>query len=129
MSEGAAKGEVISKGEIHLVYDSLTTLGVAVLFLINPTTKVTCETFGLKTTVSISGAKQCLVKAINTLAKTFELLCEQSGGDPKEATFWNDEGKELKASLFCSTNGGVAETCAQLAIASVISALEIKIDA
>jgi hypothetical protein len=130
--EGAEKGEIISKGEAHLVYDALgtgTSLGAALLFLVNPDTKFTCEAFGLKTAIVVLGSVQCLVKEINVLTSKYTLNCEQKEGDAKETTYWNDEGVAKTAALLCSEKGGTEESCGELATANLTTALEVKIDA
>jgi hypothetical protein len=130
--EGAEKGEFISKGEVHLVYDALgtgTSLGAALLFLVNPDTKFTCEAFGIKTANVMLGAMLCLVKEINMLTSKYTLNCEQKEGDPKETTYWNDEGVAKTAALLCSEKGGTEESCGELATANLTTALEVKIDA
>lgn len=113
---GDGAGIILSTGEYHFVYDTLSPLGVAVLFLANET-KFECSTF-LKTTVK--DHLVCLILEPEVKMLTHLFHCEQEKGKQKEKTYENDEGKKIeKAELLCSLNGGAFEACAELALAEM----------
>ena len=90
---GDATGVILVLGEVHLVFDSLTTLGVASLFLIPKANAVKFECKSLVTVkLEVLGSVLCLVSPINTLAKTSTLTCESEKGDQKETKY--SSGKE-----------------------------------
>jgi hypothetical protein len=92
---GDSTGTILSLPEIHLVYDSLSPLGAAVLFLV-PLTHFECVALGfVKKLILVEGKVQCLITPL-TLTKKFEIKCEaKSLGDPGEPTYWNDEGNAV----------------------------------
>jgi hypothetical protein len=113
-SNGDAAGVILTGGEYHYVFDSLTTLGVAVLFL---TVEVKLEgcTFG---TVNVKPGKVlCLIKEPLVAGLTHTFKCEQKEGKATEKTFWNDEGKEVASKLECTLIATVE--CSELAEAEV----------
>jgi hypothetical protein len=126
-----AEGTILVLGEAHLVYDSLTTLGVGVLFLVAQF-HFTCTLFGVNELILVKGSVICLIKPINTVAKHFEIVCEESAthsGDPKEPHYWNASGVEQTASL--ESNVGEKETfesSSQRGTGLILTALEVKID-
>jgi hypothetical protein len=110
---GDGAGIILSTGEYHFVYDTLSPLGIAVLFLANETT-FECSSF-LKT--KVKGHLVCLILEPLVSMVTHLFHCEQEKGKQKETKYWNDEGKEVnKAELLCSLNGGAFEVCAELAL-------------
>lgn len=102
---GDASGVILTLGKADLVFDSLTTLGVAVLFLLEPATAFSCKSI-ITVNESVTGDVLCLISPINTLSTSSTLKCEQSSGDPKETTYWNAKGEPVKAELLTSENGG-----------------------
>jgi hypothetical protein len=126
-------GVILTLGEAHLVYDSLTTLGVGVLFLIS-LFHFTCTLFGVNELVLVEGSVICLIKPINTLAKHFEIICEEilkenkPTGDPKEPTYWNGSGVEQKTSLLTNVGETSFESSAENGTGLILTTLEVKID-
>jgi hypothetical protein len=114
-SSGDSSGIILSTGKYHYVYDSLTTLGVAILFEPNETV-FECASF-LKT--KVKGTLLCLVLEPTSSKATHLFHCEQATGDPAEKFWWNDAGALQEVKLECSLNGGAFETCAELALAEV----------
>jgi hypothetical protein len=107
---GDASGVILSLGTVHLVYDSLTTLGVAALFLMAPTT-FSCA--GVATVVT-KGELLCLVAPINTLVLQGTFICKEKvagEGDPGEVTYWNDAGEPVNVAdgLLASEGSGAFE--------------------
>lgn len=118
-SAGDASGVILSTGEYHYVYDTLSPLGIAILFLPNETT-FECASF-LKTKVKSQGANGglvCLILEPTVKQVTHLFHCEQENGKQKEKVYWNDKSEEVKkVELLCSLNGGAFEECAELALA------------
>jgi hypothetical protein len=119
-TSGDAAGVILSTGEYHYVYDSLSpSLGIAILFLPNETV-FECSTF-LKTKVksqSANGGLVCLILEPTMKQVTHLFHCEQEKGKQKEKRYWNDKTEEIKnAELLCSLNGGAFEECSELALA------------
>lgn len=107
-TEGLGSGEVLIKGAIRLVYDSLSSesggLGVGTLFEI-PETTIKCFEGGTETAkIKVKGSSLGLVKPINKEVEagsnTIEgsLYCSSTTGKPAETRYWNESG-ELKESL------------------------------
>ncbi len=92
-------GEVLVLGTYHFVFDKLgaklSEAGVGVLFLLE-LLHFTCGEGIFAVLILVKGEVLCLIKPVNTLAKHFEIVCEQKEGDPKETVYWNEEGKEVK---------------------------------
>jgi hypothetical protein len=94
---GDLPGTILSLPEIHLVYDSLTPLGAAILFLV-PETHFECVAGVFKKLILVEGKVQCLITPL-TLTKKFEIKCEaKSLGDPGEPTYWEDVGNAVNIS-------------------------------
>ena len=95
-------GVILSLGEDHLVYDSLSPLGAALLFLVEPT-HFECKSI---TTVLITvlGSVLCLITPIGTITKAPKVKCEGEKGDAKETTYWNDAGETKTTALLSSEN-------------------------
>jgi hypothetical protein len=129
LTDTAGSGTVLTLGEIHLVYDSLTTLGVAALILIEEM-HFEC---GSLASVNEKGSLLCLISPINKKVKTTEtvpLKCEASGaktGDPKETQYWNAAGVSQTASLLLSLNSGTFESSAETATASLKATTEYEL--
>jgi hypothetical protein len=112
---GDATGSVLSNGTYHYVFDSLSPLGVAVLFL-TVSTGFTCEG-GLPVTVE-AGTVLCLILEPESSKAIHLLHCEQTKGVAKEKTWWNDAGTAQTASLKCSIFG-IKSECSFLALTEV----------
>jgi hypothetical protein len=125
--EGDTSGNILFLGETHLVYDSLTTLGVAVLFLI-PRFHFTCSLFGVNELLLVEGSLVCLIKPPGTLAKHFEVVCEATGGTQKETKYWNGAGVEQTASLKTSKGEGEFTESSQAGTGLILFTNEVKID-
>jgi hypothetical protein len=116
---GDATGVILSLGTAHLVYDSLTTLGVAMLLLLAPTTFV-CATV----TVETKGELLCLISPINSLVLQGTFICKEKAagdGDPGEVTYWNDAGEPVNVAegLLANENGGAFEMAGDTAEAFI----------
>jgi hypothetical protein len=126
---GDASGTILSLGEAHLVYDSLTVLGAAVLFLVNETSFECKSIVTLKAVVK--GSVLCLITPINSSANPHTLKCEEEKGDPKETTYWNDAGVAQTTLLLTSENGGAFKDSAEggeASLKSFIAGKEEKIE-
>lgn len=100
-------GVIAFLGTVDIVYDSLSPLGAALLYLIE-TTHYECV--GL---VLLHGSILCLIKSINSKVKTMTETCSQaSKGKPSETAYWNDSEEQLKAQLLQSISGGANEEAA-----------------
>jgi hypothetical protein len=114
-SIGDAVGEVLlPKSTFHLVFDSLTPLGVALLILV-PQFKFICKT-GATTTLlaSTEGNALVLVSPINTEVLTTGTIGGVSrcaAGTPKDKSWWNDAGGKEVASLKANVGLGTEEAC------------------
>lgn len=106
---GDASGVILALGTIRLVYDKITEgLGAGVLFAFEEV-HATCGEL-IKVLVLLRGSLLCLVLPINTLVKEGEYVCKQAKGDQAERSYWTAEtGKEAKATLETSVNGGAFE--------------------
>jgi hypothetical protein len=115
-------GTILLLGTYHYVFDTLgagESLGVAILFLPEHL-HFTCLTPFVNTLILVLGPGPiCLILKPLESNLTHLFHCEQEKGIQKERTYWNDEGKEVKASLKCSVNEGAEGECAELALAEV----------
>jgi hypothetical protein len=105
---------LLPKGTFHLVYDSLTVLGVAALFLV-PEFKFPCKT-GATTTVLVVtlGNQLVLVFPVGSEVLTSEevrstSLCNK--GKPLDTKWWNDNGTVLTARLEANVGAGFVTAC------------------
>lgn len=129
-SLGDAVGFILTGGTYHYVWDTLTTLGVAILFLPNEL-HLECAS-GLVLIIvksqSANGGIVCLLLEPSSSKATHLFHCEQTSGDQSERTYWNDSGTEIKnAELLCSTNEGSFESCAELALGEVTYTAAVSI--
>jgi hypothetical protein len=114
-SMGDAAEEVLfPKRTFHLVYDSLTVLGVAVLLLI-PQFKYQCK-LSLTTTflLSVEGNLLMLLSPINKEVLTSEnlgIVSRCNLGLPKDKTWWNGAGANKTASLIGNVSFGLEPAC------------------
>jgi hypothetical protein len=111
-SLGDASGTILTLGQWHSVYDSLSPLGVAILFLPEHL-HYECSGFVL---VLILGSVLCLVLEPASAKLTHLLHCEQTRGDQSERTWWNDAGVAQTAELRCAKNEGAEESCGLLSL-------------
>jgi hypothetical protein len=93
---GDAAGERLVLGTFHIVYDSLATLGAAMLFLLEHG-HYACVIAGITKLLLVLGQYLCLLTPINALTKSLTVKCEKSAtaGDPKEVVYWNEAGTEV----------------------------------
>jgi hypothetical protein len=110
-SKGQKEGVIVSEGTTLLVFDSLTTLGVAVLLTLKPETEFECTSF---VKVKVKGNVLLLIKPLEKETTEFELILKQKEGKPEDKTYWvhgeeEEKGIEEKAQLLTSINGGAFE--------------------
>lgn len=101
-SEGSAAGTIKTEGNFKLVYDSLSPLGVALLLTLPTTLHIECSGFGL---LQVKGNLLILFKTFGTETKNLEFTLEQSGGKPKDTTYW-EGGAEKHPLLLSAKNEG-----------------------
>lgn len=118
-------GVVLALGEEHLVYDSLSPLGVAVLLLVEPM-HLECKSITTVLT-TLEGSLLCLFTPINTLTKAPKVHCEGEKGDAKETTYWNDAGEAKTAVLRTAENEKEAKDSSQSIEASLTPSHEVEI--
>jgi hypothetical protein len=114
-SLGDASGTILTLGQWHSVYDTLSPLGVALLFLPEHL-HFECSGFAL---VLVLGSLLCLVLEPTSSKLTHLFHCEQTSGDQSERTWWNDAGVAQTAELKCAKNEGAEESCGELALGEV----------
>jgi hypothetical protein len=117
-------GRILVLGTWHLVIDDEATLGVAVLFLIEPV-HFSC---GALTLVEVTGSVECLVLEPLLLMKLFLIHCIQEKGKQKEVKYVNDAGTLSTASLKASVNHTPAVESGELALALINFEKEVEID-
>jgi hypothetical protein len=117
---------LLPKSTFHLVFDSLTVLGVALLILV-PQFKFICKT-GATTTLlaTTEGNQLVLVSPINKEVLTSENIGGVSrctAGVPKDRFWWNDAGGKETASLTANVGLGVESACENVAgtVSSTVS--------
>jgi hypothetical protein len=108
---GDASGVILALGKWHLVFDNLTTLSTATLFLIEPLVHFECA----GKLFLVLGSVLCLDLTPLTSSVTHEFHCKTNGtlGDPEETKYWNESGVEQKAELLSSENEGTETMSAQ----------------
>lgn len=95
---GDKPGQILALGKYHLVNDKLgTPPGVGILFLLEHVHFI-C-TIIIEVLVLVLGEVLCLIKPVNEKVKHFEIVCEQSKGDPLETVYWDENDKEVKMGL------------------------------
>jgi hypothetical protein len=109
---GDATGTILASGEVHLVWDSLTVLGLALLYLI-PKGAAVFECSAL-VKVEVLGSVLCLLPTFGVKIKTterVELVCDQFIGVPEFTQYWNGSGvlQNVEKSLLTSVDGGAFE--------------------
>jgi hypothetical protein len=101
---GKGAGIVESTGSTTLVFDSLTTLGVAELLAVNETT-IECTSL---VKIKVKGNILLLVLPINSEVTVITFDVSQTGGKPTDSTYW-EGGVEKHPQLLTSINGGAFE--------------------
>lgn len=118
---GDEAGVILILGELHLVYDSLSPLSVAVL--LSPG-EVVLKCTAL-VTLKMKGNELCHGLEPTVHAFTHWDHCVQSKGKSTDEHYWNDAGAEQTASLLLSKNGAAFVECAELALSSATSSEEL----
>jgi hypothetical protein len=124
---GEATGVILVSGESHLAVDTETpALGAGILLLVN-TVHFSCFVL-----IEVTGQELCLAKPVNTFAKHFESVCEETAagsGDPKETKYWNDNGElaETGHGLLVSVNHGTAVGATRSATGLGLANVEVSI--
>jgi hypothetical protein len=123
---GEASGVILTLATGKLVYDSLTTLGVALLLTVTPV-HLSCSIILLE----VSGKVLCLIAKINVASKTNEIKCEATASDPKEVTYW-EGGTEHKLTaetgLLTSENHAAAVDSSESTTGTIETTNNITID-
>lgn len=101
-TSGDESGIILALGTLHSVFDSLSPVGVGMLYLPEEQT-IKCTAL---VTLKIKGTVLCSVSEPLTSSATHELQCEETSGKPSNTSWWNDEGVEQHAKLETSKNGG-----------------------
>jgi hypothetical protein len=109
---GDESGLILVLGTYHLVWDKLgvgTELGVGILFLIEHVHFV-CKVGIVTNLILVLGDVLCLIKPINTLTRSYTIVCEKGAkdGDPGETMYWNNAGTlvEIPEGLLSSEDEG-----------------------
>jgi hypothetical protein len=99
----ATAGEVLMLGTYHTVFDSLSSLGAAMLMLVNEV-HFSCSIVLVK----VKGELLCLISVPGTKGSKVKLDCSQTGGDPSEVKYWNNAGTlvEIPNGLLASESDG-----------------------
>jgi hypothetical protein len=104
----------------HLVFDSLTVLGVAALFLV-PSFQFVCKTKAAEITVTVGGNLLALVTPLNTellVGEEFRSTTRCASGNtgrPADATWWNGSGVLQSALLAANVGLGAEQACVNVA--------------
>jgi hypothetical protein len=108
----ATAGEILALGTYHTVFDSLAPLGAAMLLLINEV-HFACSIVLVK----VKGELVCLIVVPGGKGTKVKLDCEKTLGDPKEFTYWNNAGTEVKIpnGLLASQSDGEFKDAAEKA--------------
>lgn len=114
-SLGDASGSILTLGTFDNVFDTLSPLGEAILFLIEPV-HIECTALAL---IQVTNELVCLWLEGLTSMATHLFHCNQTTGVQEDTGFYNDSGTFVKSQLSCSKNGGAAEACGELALAEV----------
>jgi hypothetical protein len=125
LADTTKPGAILSLGEDHIVYDSLSPLGAALLFLLEP---VHFECKSITTVLfTMTGSVLCLITPINTSTTAFKVKCEGEKGDAKETKYWNDAGEEQKAELLSAENERAAVDASENEEASLTSSHAVEV--
>jgi hypothetical protein len=121
---GDEKGTILSLGSYHLVYDSLTPLGVAILFLLGAI-HLSCTVLGVTalTLMPLGGMVLCLILSPEVLASVYEFHCNQTAsgsGVAQESKYYNEGGTLVSIStLLAAENEKTPEQLAEILLATI----------
>ncbi len=124
---GESSGIILSTGSWHIVYDSLSPLGAAILYL------VLAIHFECSTTlvgVPSGGMVLCLWKEPTSKKATHEFACKASAtkGKPEETKYYNEAGTLVNITpLLSAVNEGTAAESAQVGNGTVTYSEEVEI--
>ncbi len=122
---GESSGVILSTGSWHIVYDSLSPLGAAILYLV---LAVHFECSTTLVTVPSGGMVLCLWTSLTKKA-SHEFQCKAiSAKHPEESKYYNEAGTLVSISpLLSSTNEGTAAESAQVGNGEVLYKEEVEI--
>ncbi len=123
---GESTGITLESGSWHIVYDSLSPLGAAILYLLGA---VHFECSTTLVTVPLGSMVLCLWKELRK-ALTHEFNCRASGtkGKPELSKYYNEAGTLVSISpLLSSVNEGTASEYASVHAGSVSYNEEVEI--
>jgi hypothetical protein len=122
---GDAAGVILTLGTWHLVFDNLTTLSTALLFLIEHV-HFSCTALIL---VLVLGELLCLHLKPTEKAFTHSFHCVQTGTKQEDETYFNEAGTAVNnVTLLCSVNEAEEKPCFELALGSTTYKEEISAD-
>jgi hypothetical protein len=124
---GEAKEVILALGKWHLVFDILSPLGTATLFLIEPLVHFEC---GAGKLFLVLGSVLCLDLEPGKKGVTHEFHCNTNGtqGDPEETQYFDANGNAQKAELLTSENEGAEVMSAQKGLGTVTYKEEVFAD-
>jgi len=124
------EGNILVLSAFHIVFDNLTTLGAAVLFLLEEV-HIKCVVLGTESLILVKGKVLCLITPIKALTKTFTMKCEAKElGDPLEVTYFDETGKEINIAeglLGSEDEGKTFKMASQLGEVTLTPAEEVEI--
>jgi hypothetical protein len=112
-TSGDRTGEVlVPQGEVSLVFDSLTVLGVAGEFTV-PEFKIECGTLKLKVKGSVLGLITPINREAGAGSNTLQgaLRCTSTFGQAAETKYWTNTGLEDTAKLEVTAGAGFELAC------------------
>jgi hypothetical protein len=123
---GDAAGVILTLGTWHSVFDNLTTLSAALLFLLEKV-HFSCSALVL---VLVSGELVCLWLEPTSKKATHLFHCVQTAtGGQEDKHYFNEAGTEVLAGLTCSTNEAAKEeACFELALGTQTFTEEVSMD-
>ncbi|MHB8242857.1 MAG: hypothetical protein ACYDHN_12820 [Solirubrobacteraceae bacterium] len=110
-----AAGEVlVPQSQVHLVFDTLTPLGIAILVLV-PEFELVCDLSKLKVTGDFLILIHNIDKELSS-TEAFQLLTHcKSSGVPLETKWWNNAGAAQHAELSLRFGAGFESACLNIA--------------
>ncbi|MHB8242872.1 MAG: hypothetical protein ACYDHN_12895 [Solirubrobacteraceae bacterium] len=109
-----AEGEVlVPQSGVHLVFDTLTPLGIAGLVLV-PEFPIVCGLLTIKVTGSVLVLIHNINKEISTTEDAQLLVHCKSPGVPLETRWWNDAGVAQTAHLAAKFGAGFEPACQEV---------------
>ena len=123
---GDAASVILTLGTWHSVFDNLTTLSAAVLFLIEPV-HFNCSALVL---VQVTGELLCLWLEPTIKKATHLFHCVATSPTVQEdERYFNEAGTEVKGvNLKCAVNEGTPAACTELALGTQTFAVEVMMD-